>query len=312
MAGVGPPDPSRTLPGGPDDCVGPFRGPTGAEVEMASGNSGRCGVELVDCHSHTYLSGHGEGTVEELVASAEGKGISTLAVTEHMSLPASVDPDCGFSMPEDEVPGYFEAIRRADAAHPGIEVLPGYECDWRPDCEDYITDRIGDAVVLLGSVHMLADGFCFDNASCLDGWKERGVDAVWGEYFELWLDACGSRVPFTTMSHPDLPKKFGYRPSPSFRLKSRYQDAAGLAEEKDRMVEVNTSGWRKDVGEQYPSVEFLHEFCRAGVDCTVGADAHSPDDVGSRIEDAYGVMYEAGYRKVTVPTRDGDRRYIEL
>lgn len=279
---------------------------------MGSRSSGFDDVELVDCHCHTYLSGHGEGTVDDIVSSAEAKGLTTLAVTEHMVLPKSVDPDCGFSIPEEEVPGYLDDIRRADEEHPSVEVIPGYEADWRPGCEDYIIEHADGAVVLLGSVHMLADGFCYDNIQFIEGWKERSVDGVWKEYFELWMDMCGSRVPFTTMSHPDLPKKFGYLPSEGFDLEIRYREAAALAAEKDRMVEVNTSGWRKEVGEQYPSVGFLREFCRAGVDCTVGADAHSPDEVGMRIRDAYAVMYEAGYRRVAVPTRDGDRRYIEL
>ena len=271
-----------------------------------------CGVELVDCHSHTYLSGHGEGTVAQLVDEARKRGIKTLAITEHMVLPASVDPNCDFSIPESEVEGYLAQIHEADAAFDDIEVVAGFEADWRPGCEDFIIEHTCGVPVLLGSVHMLGDGWCFDDPAYIDGWNERGVDDVWGEYFDLWMEACASKVPFTTMSHPDLPKKFGFMPTPAFALKSTYKEAAALAAEKGRMVEVNTSGWTRDVAEQFPSVDFLREFRLAGVDCTVGADAHTPGRVGDRIADAYEVMRQAGYDRVAVPTSDGGRRYIGL
>ncbi len=269
-------------------------------------------IELVDCHSHTYLSGHGTGTVGELVDSAISKGIKTLAITEHMELPKSVDPNCNFSIPSLEVNNYLTQIKDANDAHDNIEVIAGFEADWRPNCEDYIIEHIHGVSVLLGSVHMMADGWCFDNIAYIDGWDKRGADAVWAEYFDLWMQACSSKVPFTTMSHPDLPKKFGIMPSPQFNIKSKYREAAALAAQKGRMVEVNTAGWRKEVGQQYPSVDFLHEFYLAGVDCTVGADAHDPSEVGYRILDAYEIMRQAGYERVAVPTHDGDIRYVSL
>ena len=267
---------------------------------------------IVDCHSHTYLSGHGEGTVEELVAAAERKGIAVLAVTEHAPLPETVDPEHGFSMRRDQLEGYIAAIEAAAGAHLGIELVTGLEIDWRTGCEDFVTPFAQRVTYSLGSVHMLSDDWCFDDPAQIDGWKARGVDDVWREYFELWMDACGSSVPFTTMAHPDLPKKFGFMPSASFDRESRYREAAALAAEKGRMVEVNTAGWRKEVGEQYPSVAFLRAFRDAGVECTVGADAHCPADAGALVERAYEVMRQAGYTEVAVPTPDGDRRHLAL
>ena len=60
------------------------------------------------------------------------------------------------------------------------------------------------------------------------------------------------------------------------------------------------------------SPALLAEFCRAGVPCTVGTDAHTPANVARDIEAGYRLMAQAGYRTVTVPTRDGDRRSITI
>ena len=112
------------------------------------------------------------------------------------------------------------------------------------------------------------------------------------------------------MSHPDLAKKFGYYPS--FNLERLYNEMAEAARAGGRMVEVNTSGAYYACAEMFPAPGLLAAFCRAGVPCTVGTDAHVPANVARDIEKAYRLMYEAGYRTVTVPTADGDRRAIAI
>ena len=49
-------------------------------------------MELVNCHTHTVYSGHGQGSVDQLVGAARQAGITTLAVTEHYPLPPELDP----------------------------------------------------------------------------------------------------------------------------------------------------------------------------------------------------------------------------
>ena len=78
------------------------------------------------------------------------------------------------------------------------------------------------------------------------------------------------------------------------------------------MVEVNTSGAYYACAEMFPAPGLLAAFRRAGVPCTVGCDSHDPVNVARDIERAYGLMYEAGYRSVTVPTATGDRRSITI
>ncbi len=269
-------------------------------------------TRLIDFHTHTYLSGHGEGTVAELVDAAARLGISSLAITEHLPLPKEVDPKHDFSMSIDEIPAYLSDIRQASEAHPNMEIVPGFEIDWRIACEDFVNPMLSDGKMLLLSVHMLSDDWCFDDPSQIDQWDERGADAIWSEYFDLWMQACVSTIPHTTMAHPDLPKKFGIWPSSAINLEAKYREAASLAAQMDVMIEVNTAGWRKPVAEQYPSLEFLRCFSDAGVECSVGSDAHSPTEVGLGIREAYELMRQAGYTHVTYISSDGDRRRLAL
>ena len=75
---------------------------------------------------------------------------------------------------------------------------------------------------------------------------------------------------------------------------------------------MNTSGSYYACAEMFPAPALLAAFCRAGVPCTVGSDAHDPANVARDIERGYALMAQAGYRCVTVPSRSGDRREIPL
>lgn len=268
-------------------------------------------MELVNTHTHTNFTGHGEGTVEELVSAAEAAGISTIAVTEHFPLSKTIDPDSYLSMNAERLPAYLEAIEAARRAHPQVEVLTGCEFDWLGANENRaITPADFEPFsVVLGSVHFV-DLWAFDNPAERDHWDDVGADAIWRRYFDVWCEAVSSDLPFTIMAHPDLAKKFGIYPS--FDLAPLYERAAEACAAAGRMVEVNTSGAHYACAEMFPAPALLAAFCRAGVPCTVGTDAHTPANVARGIQDAYRLMAEAGYRTVTVPTADGDRRQIPI
>lgn len=269
-------------------------------------------MELVTTHTHTGYTGHGEGTVEALVTAAEAAGISTIAVTEHYPLSDDFDPDAYLAMDMRRMPDYLADIQAARDAHPGIEVLTGCELDWLGDDEDrtFAAHEFDPFAVVLGSVHMI-DRWEFDDPAVADRWKDVGVDAVWRRYFEVWCEAVSCKeAPFNVMAHPDLVKKFGYRPS--FDPQPLYDQAAGACAAAGRMVEVNTSGAGYACHEMFPALGLLQAFCRAGVPCTVGTDAHTAAKVAQGIPQAYDLMRRAGYRVLTVPTADGDRREIVL
>ena len=267
-------------------------------------------MEWVNCHTHTAYSGHGEGSVEQLVCAARKANITTLAITEHYPLPETLDPAHENAIDAKLLPQYLREISQAQRQSNDIEIVAGAEFDWLGDFE---TRDMDDASVFepfaysLLSVHFI-DGWGFDDPAYKSRWDELGADAVWRRYVELWTDAASSSWPVSTMAHPDLAKKFGYYPS--FSLGKWYAEMAEALASAHRMVEVNSSGAYCDCKEMYPSLELLRLFCRAGIPCSVGTDAHTPAHVDRGLKQAYALMYEAGYRAITVPTASGEYRLI--
>lgn len=262
----------------------------------------------VDCHVHTVFSGHGTGSIDDAVAAAEDLDLATIAFTEHLGMPDGWDPDNDFSMSEASLNRYHDDIMAARERSEGLDIVYGAEADWLGDV-DYITAHARGFDYLLGSVHFV-DGWAFDNPRYVDGWDSWGNDRVWTRYFEVWCEAASSNAPFDVMSHPDLVKKFGRYPS--FDVRELYSEAARVAAENDRMIEINTSGARKPVGEFYPSAEFLRFFHDAGVDCAVGSDAHDPADIFSGIPDALTLAASVGYDDIVVPTSGGGRKRLVI
>ncbi|WP_165045856.1 histidinol-phosphatase HisJ family protein [Adlercreutzia sp. ZJ138] len=269
-------------------------------------------MELINMHCHSKYCGHGEGEVEEYAVAAEAAGLSALAFTEHFPLTLAFDPDRYLSVPAERMPDYLRAVEEARAAHPSLEIITGCELDWlgTDDDRNLVSADFDPFVHVLLSVHFV-DRWAFDDPAQRDAWEQPGApERIWRRYVELWCDAVSSDVPFTAMSHPDLAKKFAYYPS--FDLTPLYQQMAEACAAAGKMIEVNTSGSYYACAQMFPAPELLREFCRAGVPCTVGTDAHKPEHVARDIEHAYAYMYEAGYRVVTVPTATGDRRTITI
>lgn len=280
--------------------------------------------ELIDCHIHTERCGHASGTVAQMISAAVFGGLAGVVMTEHLPLPDDLDPGRRLSMHPDDIETYAAEVLQMAERVKGLTVVLGAEADWLPgrEAEAAATReraRQAGVAVLLGSVHFLSGSeasdaggpaeWAFDDPAEIATWESRDVDAVWDEYFQRWCAAARSGL-FEVMSHPDLPKKFGHRPllDPS----DWYAEAARAAAESGVLVEVSTAGLRKPVGELYPGPDLLAAFRAAGVEATVGSDAHSTAEVGSRIADAYDAVVAAGYARVALPISRDERRYVEL
>ena len=265
-------------------------------------------MEIVDCHTHTSYS-DGKASVEENVARASGLGISTICLTDHLTLPQAIDPTCEVSVAEADLPRYAADIMASRARHPEIDVVYGFECDYYPGCADNVRRWSEGATFRLGSVHMV-DSRWIDDLDDLSYWDEHTADEVWERYFLVWGQACASGL-FDSMAHPDLVSLLGRYPDDE-TMRGLFAQAALDASRAGVHVELNTAGAIKPVGRFYPHPELLELFCEAGVPLTVGSDAHVVTRVGEGIPAAYALAACAGYRSVDVPTPDGGWRRVSI
>jgi histidinol-phosphatase (PHP family) len=65
-------------------------------------------------------------------------------------------------------------------------------------------------------------------------------------------------------------------------------------------IELNTSGYRKNVGEPYPGLDWLPLIRDNSIPLTTGSDAHHPDQVGLKFKPVYKRIRKEGIDKLVV------------
>ena len=115
---------------------------------------------------------------------------------------------------------------------------------------------------------------------------------VWTAYFERLTLAAESGL-FDIIGHADLCKKFSFYPRQDCTpLFTRFLQAA---KRRGLVVELNTSGLRKDCREIYPSPRIVHLAAQLGIPICFGSDAHAPSEVGLNFAEAVQLARSAGY-----------------
>lgn len=259
---------------------------------------------LADYHTHTPLCHHARGTPSEYVQAALGAGLDEFGFADHNPMPEPFDD---WRMALEDLPRYIEMVEEARAAFPQIPVRIGLECDFIPGKEGWIEKlaAMGDWDYLIGSVHYIAPGWAVDDPKHLSRFQDLPVAQIWQMYWEAFEQCIRSRL-FDFVAHPDLVKKFGFRPEGS--LQRYYERSIGALAETGTAIEINTAGLRKEVHEIYPALEFLEMAHSAGVPLLINSDAHAPEEVGADFNLAADLARKAGYRETLRYERRRARR----
>jgi len=244
-----------------------------------------------DYHLHTPLCQHAKGLPIEYAKAALDLGFEEIGFSDHNPMPEHFDD---WRMGIADLPRYIDMVQEARELSPSLPIRLGLECDYLPGQEAWIGQLAGraDWDYLIGSVHYIAPGWDVDNPKWIGRFKERPVAEIWTLYWQAY-EQCILSGLFDFVAHPDLVKKFGFKPDGD--LRKYYEPSIAAAAEKKVAFEINTAGLRKPVGELYPSREFLEMAFAADVPLLINSDAHAPGEVGANFAEAVTLAKEAGY-----------------
>jgi histidinol-phosphatase (PHP family) len=239
------------------------------------------------------------GNAERYRASAEEHGIQELGVAEHVyRFAAALDVwEHPFwrEWATDDLDDYCAFVRDE------TDLRLGIEADFIPGREDRIANLIEPREwdYVIGSVHFLRD-----RAVDMEDYSVWGTgespERVWRRYFETVAESalCGL---FDVIAHPDLVKVWGRAaPTPEKDLRYFYEPAVEAFAEAGVAVELSTAGLRKPVGELYPARPYLEMVIDAGCPIALSSDAHVPDQLGFRYEEALELLDELGVKELAV------------
>jgi histidinol-phosphatase (PHP family) len=237
---------------------------------------------LPDYHVHTFRCGHAGGSSRDFVRRALERGLGEIAFTDHIPLyflPAGArDPK--LAMREEQLDGYLAEV--AALGHEFRGVIPvrlGLEADYAEGHEEALRAWLSraDWDLVLGSVHWVAGDWIDSPESADRRFRREGTETLYAEYYRLLAKAARTGL-FDVLTHFDLPKKHGHRPTRP--LEEAEEEAIAAARQAGCAVEISSAGLRKPVGEAYPEARLLRRLVAAGVPVTFSSDAHAPAEVG--------------------------------
>jgi len=282
-----------------------------------------------DWHTHNSLCKHAIGTIEDYVKKAIELNLNVIGISDHfpyeylISEVPSLDqiPYERYAMTLNDVDGYIKQLEQLREKYQGqIKLRFAFEIDYFKNQDQvlnqYLKNYIGKLDYIYGSVHVLFGKigiFAFDDGRFLNKYEEYDVnDEVYLEFYTTLQDMIKSPAfEFDIITHFDLPKKFDKRVENKKLIMEKVIETLELIKKRDLAVEINTSGLRKEVKEQYPSEEIIREMYDLDIPILLGSDAHQPKEIAYKFKETANLLKNIGYNQL-VHFEKRKRSYIDI
>ncbi len=252
---------------------------------------------MIDYHLHVIAHGDRPMTVENILTYCEvakSRGIRQMGITEHDRYLEDID---------------LAAFQEARERSRDVDLRLGIEVDFVPGKEEQM-DHFATALpydYVIGSVHRVG-GEEVDRAEDQEIYEKWETYDLYEAYYKNVREAALSGR-FEILGHPDLIKIF--RHFPDRDITPMLDETADAVAESGIVVDVNSAGLRKPIGEVYPSRRLLEMFYRRGVPITLSSDAHAPDQIALNYDKSLKLVYDVGYREI-VTFKDRERGTLAL
>ena len=260
-------------------------------------------------HAHTFYC-DGTTGVDEMVEAAIDEGLAEIGFTSHAPLPF----DIAWAMSLERLDAYMADVEAARERYADrIRVRLGLEIDYVPD------ERVLDFQrrelfprgfeYFVASVHFLGAGY---PPTSYEGDPQRfrailrddyagDIEAMVSDYYRR-VRVSLTHPGVAIVGHIDRIKRWNeggvfFRDDASWyrdAVEETLRSVAGAG----KIVELNTSGWRKGSSEPYPAPWILERCREHGIPILITADAHAPDQIAWGFDRAEACLGELGIEPV--------------
>lgn len=259
---------------------------------------------ICDCHTHTINSFDAENTLKEMCQNAIDKGISILAVTDHLEAPElSLGAKSQYGDMLQQIKNCASDVELCrEEFGDSLKILKGLELG-EPMHNIKLTKKalgITDFDFILASVHNLKD---YEDFYFLE-YTEENVDLLLDLYFQELLDTT-ENADFDSLAHLTYPLRYivermHIKPD-LYKYKSTIDDILKNLVEREKALEINTSGLFKPIGTTLPDINLVKRFKELGGKyVTIGSDAHNCENLGAGIEKGIDIAKVCGFKYYTI------------
>ena len=247
-----------------------------------------------DIHVHSHYSTDSRAQMEDIVRKAIEKHIDVLCFTDHIDWDYPVE---GLTFDFD-IPAYMQEIDCLQLKYQGrIKILKGVELGLMSHLGPRYTKLLREYPFdfAIGSQHLVGS----QDPYYPETFAGRSDMEVYREFFEDTLKNVKAFHEFDSMGHLDYVIRYGReRPSHySYRAFADIIDEILKELVKENIaLEVNTCGFRKQLGAPNPNVDIIRRYRElGGTLVTIGSDAHKPAYLGYGFDLAAEILRKCGY-----------------
>ncbi|MHA1151022.1 MAG: histidinol-phosphatase HisJ [Promethearchaeota archaeon] len=265
---------------------------------------------LEDWHTHSERCHHAVGDLEDYAIKGIEKKLQTIGFSDHFPYEflKKIDriPYGEYAMTLEEIEDYLSTAEKLREKYKEkIAIKIAFEVDFFENQEQALKFQLRKVIkrldYILGSIHILdfKDGrgsWGFDDGRFLKDYQYYGADAVYLQYYKTEQQMLNSKdFDLDIIGHFDLPKKFNNLPENKEEVFNEAMKTLELIKKKDLTMEINTSGFRKEVGKQYPSLKIIKKMYALDIPVLLGSDAHDPAEVAWEFEKTIELLKTIGY-----------------
>ncbi len=234
-----------------------------------------------DLHVHTLYSKDSREIPEKYVELAISRRLSYLGFSDHIDLDPT-DKDFGYYSYQQA----YESFRSiSDSYSDKVNLLFGLEVTYQNFLESEIKRSIENKPYdyLIGSVHRV-EGYTVSGPHGTQFFDGKTEEEAYTVYFDE-LERMVEMRFFDIVGHFDVIKRYGVRFYGPFRAEKYMEKIQRILEkviQSGMVLEINSSGYRHELKEPYPSYEILSAYRElGGTKLVLGSDAHSTKHLGA-------------------------------
>lgn len=254
-----------------------------------------------DQHTHSEFSMDSQNRIEYMCEKAIAMGLDELVITDHLDLNsnemiASLEPVFDAQSAFHAMCHYRDIYKDRLKLTLGIELGQAHDC---PDKARKILETFRYDQVI-GSVHNLRG---MPDFYLMAFYKITGrqCQIFLAQYFKE-LEEIVDLGYFDTLAHLTYPLRYFKEGGHTLSLDPHMLTIRRIFKkliEKGKALEVNTSGYRKDLGSPLPDLALLRVYYEMGGRLiTVGSDAHCIEDIGCDVQRVYSELRQIGFTHI--------------
>lgn len=236
--------------------------------------------------------------MEKMVRRAVELGLKEITFTDHVDYDY---PDMDGEFFEVNFDKYMEEIEKLKSKYPEIEILMGVEIGYQPQ----VIERIDKLVrsfpfdFVMGSIHA-CDGLDLYTGEFFEG---KTKQSSYQGYLNNLKDCVKNFDNCDVFGHLDVIIRYGRFRNNDLEY-DEFQETLDkilkLIIQKDKGIELNTSGPRYNLDDMHPQKDILEKYHDLGGKIlTLGSDAHKTKDLGAGFKEATDNLKNIGFTKVT-------------